>query len=87
MSGIREQCVYGEADWYVEVIYGKTYCPCLGRCKSEVRAGHERQYGTTTDSNYGYFKGSQRPTIAELNSLVPQGYHRIESTVKAIKSE
>jgi hypothetical protein len=85
MSEIREQCVASEADWYVEVIFGKTYCPCLGRCKPELRDNHERQYGTETDSNYSYFKGGQRPTLAEINTLVPNGYYRIESTVKEIE--
>ncbi|MFL4491705.1 hypothetical protein ACJ6WD_10690 [Streptomyces sp. VTCC 41912] len=79
-TAVREQCAPSEADWYVEVIYGKTFCDEHGfKCR---RDACERRYGTETDYNYGYFKGVERPSIQDRDSLVPDGYVRRESTVK-----
>lgn len=80
----REQCAPNVADWYVEVIYGRTFCECEGRCPSGVAGEHERAYGTETDYNYGYYQG-ERPAGPELYSLVPEGFHRLEFTIKPCK--
>lgn len=78
---VREQCAPAESDWYVEVIYGKTFCEHKN-CRRDACA---RQYGTETDYNYGYFKGEERPSIPDRDALVPDGYVRLESTVTRIE--
>jgi hypothetical protein len=75
---VRTICAPSEADWYVEVIYGKTFCGHKN-CRRDECA---RQHGTETDYNYDYFKGEERPTLAERDAMVPDGYVRLESTVK-----
>jgi hypothetical protein len=80
----REQCSPSEADWYVEVIYGRTLCPHTLYEGKTCRTCDEHNYGTETDYNYGFFKGD-RPTLADRASMIPEGFYRMESTVKPCK--
>ena len=78
-----KSCAPSEADWYVEVVYGKTHCPLHGGfCR---RADCERAFGTETEENSGYFKGD-RPGREDRRALVPGGFYVIESTVKPCRT-
>lgn len=79
MSSDREQSEPANANWYVEVIHGKTHCKehgslCeLGSC--------QRKYGTSTDYNHGYYNGI-RPGERAVKSLIPEDHYEIERKIK-----
>lgn len=60
----RQQCQPSDADWYVEVIFGR-----------DIPGGAETNYA------YGYWAGAQ-PGPAEVASLVPPGFSKLESVIK-----
>jgi hypothetical protein len=79
----NEKCEPAEADWYVELIYGKTFCPeteAGGVCTDRYDS-HDRQYGTETSYNHGYFKGDRRNEV-EVAALLPEGWYEIERSIK-----
>lgn len=82
----REQCAPAEADWFVNVDIGKTFCPMADdehACphRDADTDAHDRQYGTDTSYEYGYFKGD-RPDEDDVASLLPEGWYEIEHTIK-----
>lgn len=76
-------CPPSEAQWYVEMVIGQTFCPHGTTCRNKECA---RIYGTDTSSAYEYFKGP-RPTIADRDALLPPGWSRLESTVTACEKD
>lgn len=76
---IREQCAPADADWFVNVIYGKTHCPEHGPLCEYDSCQH--RYGTNTDYSYAYYKG-ERPDESEAASLVPADHYVLELEIK-----
>lgn len=62
-----------EARWYVEIIIGRDV----------TDGGHYggNVIGTETESIDGYTDQEDRPTVKQINSLVPEGWKKVESTV------
>lgn len=86
---MRQQCEAGEADWVVDAVIGKTFCP-------ETEAGlvcpdfspeypantpHMYQYGTDTSDPTWFFQG-EKPTAEEIRELITDpndpGWYLIE---------
>lgn len=47
----------------------------------EVTVGRDTPGGTDTTYSDGYFKGD-RPTAADVNTLIPDGYRKISASVR-----
>ncbi|ONK10399.1 hypothetical protein [Streptomyces sp. MP131-18] len=71
----------GNAIWYVEVIAGRDVTD------AEINPTHQvgEWLGTETESFDGYTMQEGRPTLAERDELLPEGWVRIESTVKRLR--
>jgi len=82
MSEETVSCHPSDADWYVEITHGYTFCPCVGRCRMRFRSYHEREYGTETDYSDGYFKG-RKPTRQDVAFMVPEGSYILEVNVRS----
>lgn len=79
----RATCHPHEADWYVDIVIGQTFCPHGTTCTRKLCA---RQHGTETSSVDGWFMG-ERPTVADRDALVPKGWSRIESKVQRCRNK
>lgn len=77
MTAVR--CIPSEADWYVHVVWGSSYCPDHGsKCR---RPGCDLRHGTSTGESDMYFTGDS-PTLGQRNAMVPEDCYKIKSTVQ-----
>jgi hypothetical protein len=72
-----------EARWYVEIIIGRDVLDDRADVKPYAD-GKPAVIGTETESIDGYTAQEDRPTVKELNTFVPEGWKRLESTISEI---
>ncbi|MEU5425211.1 hypothetical protein AB0H73_06335 [Streptomyces olivoreticuli] len=90
---MRKQYSPHEADWSVELVLGKTFCPetlaggvCTHREPGDVTTDHDREYGTDTSDSHLFLQGGE-PTLEEIESLIMDpndtGWYVIEFAARA----